>query len=160
MHVNKTNNERKSFFRVLSHDKLKVRGTHIPTRSSLDSIHQTDILLSQDISLFLYEISRWNVHKSQSVFNCLLSVCSLHFTHSLHFTPGTHILQSAVCVLHWPISKTAKKLSCIVLFFNVSFLSNNIIICHDCASRCRRKWRGTWGFTVLRYWAFFHAVFR
>ena len=26
-------------------------------RSSLDSIHQTDILLSQDISLFLYEIS-------------------------------------------------------------------------------------------------------
>ena len=27
----------------------------------------------------------------------LLSVCSLHFTHSLHFTPGP---QSAVCVLH------------------------------------------------------------
>ena len=23
-----------------------------------------------------------------------------------------------------------------------------------------RPWRGTWGFTVLRYWAFFHAVFR
>ena len=22
------------------------------------------------------------------------------------------------------------------------------------------KRRGTWGFTVLRYWAFFHAVFR
>ena len=33
------------------------------TVSSLDSIHQTDILLSQDISLFLYEISWWNVHK-------------------------------------------------------------------------------------------------
>ena len=28
-----------------------------PERSSLDSIHQTDILLSQDISFFLYEIS-------------------------------------------------------------------------------------------------------
>ena len=37
--------------------------------SSLDSIHQTDILLLQDISLFLYEISWWNVHKSPSVFN-------------------------------------------------------------------------------------------
>ena len=30
----------------------------------------------------------------------LLLVCSLHFTHSLHCTPG---LQSAVCILHWPI---------------------------------------------------------
>ena len=37
--------------------------------SSLDSIHQTDILLSQGISLFLYEISWWNVHKSQTAFN-------------------------------------------------------------------------------------------
>ena len=45
-------------------EKIGVR-----RRSSLDSIHQTDILLSQDISLFLYESSWWNVHKSQSVFN-------------------------------------------------------------------------------------------
>ena len=34
----------------------------------------------------------------------LLLVCSLHFTHSLHFTPGP---QSAVCVLHWP-AKTSQ----------------------------------------------------
>ena len=36
----------------------------------------------------------------------LLLVCSLHFTLSLHFTPGPQSavcsLQSAVCVLHWP----------------------------------------------------------
>ena len=25
---------------------------------------------------------------------------------------------------------------------------------------CQTLTRGTWGFTVLRYWAFFHAVFR
>ena len=30
----------------------------------------------------------------------LLSVCSLHCTLSLHFTP---VPQSAVCILHWPI---------------------------------------------------------
>ena len=30
----------------------------------------------------------------------------------------------------------------------VSFLSNNIIICHDCASRCRRKWTCQ----VLKLW--------
>ena len=35
----------------------------------------------------------------------LLSVCSLHFTHSLHFTPGP---QSAVYALHWPITKQSK----------------------------------------------------
>ena len=45
------------------------RGDKITSKFSLDSIHQTDILLSQDISLFLYEISWWNVHKSQSFFN-------------------------------------------------------------------------------------------
>ena len=37
----------------------------------------------------------------------LLLVCSLHFTLSLHFTPGPQSAvrspQSAVCVLHWPI---------------------------------------------------------
>ena len=55
---------------VLKAYKTVITG-FFPTelRSSLDSIHQTDILLSQDISLFLYEISWWNVHKSQSVFN-------------------------------------------------------------------------------------------
>ena len=39
----------------------------------------------------------------------LLLVCSLHFTLSLHFSPGPQSavcsLQSAVCVLHWPITK-------------------------------------------------------
>ena len=40
----------------------------------------------------------------------LLSVCGLHFTLSLHFTPGP---QSAVCVLHWPKMLLLQELRCV-----------------------------------------------
>ena len=48
----------------------------------------------------------------------LLSVCSLHFTLSLHFTPGPQSavcsLQSAVCVLHWPSNESASLIRTLI----------------------------------------------